>query len=236
MTRRLVLASLMVAAACHRDDAPRPSEGDDPWDHPAPAKPAAHRPPRKLSMDGTIDAPPELLATPLPGYADAKVGDWRAYTYVTVSGTRTFHATAIAEVTAVSAATVTIELRGRLAETGEQRSDGEDELPRAITVAHEIHHKRGDWAASDVQLTDDVRIVGGRSFPCKKLAFSSVDPMLPGKTVRNEVWLAPGIPVGGEIAAHEVQAMPSLTITSNADIIGFGDAAHTTWGTRPAGL
>ena len=147
-------------------------------------------------MDGTIEgATKALLATPLPGYADPKVGDWRAYRHVTTGQLGNFHATAIAVVTAVTPTDVTIELSGRLDETGEQRSDG-------------------------AELADDARTIDGRTFAYKKIS----------------VWLSPDVPAGGEVALREVQATSALTITATSDLIGFGDASHTTWGKRPPGF
>lgn len=238
---RVALTALLALAACRADRPPAERAAHDPWAEPSrapPTPPAPHAPAaRELSMAGKIDgAAPGLLATALPGYADPKVGDWRAFRHITSGELGTFHATAIAEVTAVTPASVTIELRGRLDETGEQRSDGADVLPRAFTVEHEIHRQHGDWEASEVELTDAVRTLGGRGFPCKKLAFASADPMMPGKDTRVEVWLSPDVPAGGEVAVREVQKMPSLTITMTSDLIGFGDATHTAWGVRPAGL
>ena len=188
-------------------------------------------------MDGKIEgATAALLATPVPGYADAKVGDWRAFRHVTTGKLGNFHATALAVVTAVTATTVTVELSGRLDETGQQRSDGADELPRAFTVEHEIHRQHGDWTASALEVTDVSRTIDGRSFACKKIAFASADPLLPDKRTRVEVWLSPDVPAGGEVAVREVQKLPGFTIEATSDLIGFGDASHTTWGQRPAGL
>lgn len=232
------LAVVLAIAACDsgKKTAPATQASDDPWNSPgsaAPPKPARVRP---LSMDGTIEASPELLKTPLPGYANAKVGDWRAFRHVTTGTMGDFHATAIAVVTAVTPDTVTIELSGRLDETGEQRSDGADAIPTAFTVAHEIHRQHGDWTASHVELTDDPHAIAGRTFPCKKLAFASVDPMMPNKDTHVETWLSAEVPAGGEVAVREVQKTSALTIAMTSDLIGFGDATHTVWGTRPAGL
>jgi len=181
---------------------------------------------RKLSMEGEIKgATPELLATSLPGYSDPKVGDWRAYRYITVGNLGTFHATAIAIVTAVTPTSVTIELSGRLDETGEQRTDGADEFPRSYTVAHEIHRHHSDWPASRVDLTDDIHAIAGRSFRCKKLVASFADPLMPGKDTTVEACLSPEVPAGGEVFVREVQKTPTFTITSTGDLIGFGQRA-----------
>ena len=249
---RATVITILGITACGHDRAPGdrnnpPAPGKpaavDPWSAPRPDRPVTapspppRKPPRPLSMDGKIEgATPSMLATPLSGYANAKVGDWRAFTHVTTNGEHVFHATAIAVVTAVTPTTVTIELSGRLAETGEQRSDGEDVFPRAFTVDHEIHRHHGDWTASAVEVTDDKRTIDGRSFPCKRIAFASLDPLLPGKSVQVEVWLSPEVPAGGEVAVREVQKAPAYTITSVSDLIGFGDATKTMWGARPTGL
>ena len=235
----LVRAALivMLAACGKREAASHEAPARDPWADPAPRTPDPPAAPRKLDMAGTIEgATPALLATPLPGYKDAKVGDWRAYRHVTIGKLGNFHATAIAVVTAVSPTSVTIQLSGRLDETGEQRSDGADEMPRAYTVEHEIHRHHGDWTASHVELGDEPHAIAGRTFPCKKLAFASVDPMLPNKDTRVEVLLSPDVPAGGEVAVREVQIMPAMTLTMTSDLIGFGDATHTLWGNRPTGL
>lgn len=237
---RAALITILLVAACGKGEPakrePAPA-GHDPWADPPPPRAPEPVRVRKLSMDGTIEgATPALLATPLSGYRDSKVGDWRAYRHITTGKLGDFHATAIAEVTAVTPTTVTVEFRGRLDETGEQRSDGADEFPRAFTIEHEIHRQHGDWAASRVEVTDEAHTEGDRSFPCKKLSFASADPMLPRKETTVEVWLSPDVPAGGEVAVHEVQKMPAMTLTSTSDLIGFGDASHTMWGTKPAGL
>ena len=229
------LIAVLALAACDAGKKAAPAT-DDPWNSPGSAAPPKAPRVRPLSMDGTIEAPAELLKTPLPGYANAKVGDWRAFRHVSTGTIGDFHATAIAVVTAVTPDTVTIELSGRLDETGEQRSDGADAIPSAYTVAHEIHRSHGDWTASHVELTDNARTIAGRTFPCKKLAFASVDPMMPNKDTHVETWLSPDVPAGGEVAVREVQKTPALTFTMTSDLIGFGDATHTAWGTRPAGL
>ena len=238
--RGAVRTALLVLVACHGDKPAENRATDDPWNAPrkssSPEPPSKPKPPRPLSMDGTIEAPAELLATSLPGYAEPKVGDWRAFRHITSGELGTFHATAIAEVLAVDASTVTIELRGRLDETGEQRSDGSDIFPRTFTVAHEIHRQHGNWAASKIALTEEPLEIAKRSFATKKVSASFIDPMFPNKEVRVEVWLSPEVPAGGEVAQREVQKMPAMTITSTSDLIGFGDISHTTWGTRPQGL
>jgi hypothetical protein len=238
---RVLIAIPLVGACSGHHDADRERAKPDPWAAPPPAAVATAKPPSrlrsKLSMDGKIEgAAPALLAMPLPGYADTKVGDWRAYRYITTGKLGDFHATAIAVVIAATPTTVTIEFSGRLDETGEQRSDGATEFPRAYTVEHEIHHQHGDWTASGIELTTEVRTIEGHHFSCQKLASAFADPLMPGKDTRVEVWLSPEVPAGGVVASREVQKAPALTITSTADLIGFGDADHTTWGKRPAGL
>lgn len=239
---RLALIAPLIAGACstHRDPADRERTAPDPWANPSPATASAPTPSRlaaKLPMHGKIEgSTPAVLATPLPGYADAKVGDWRAYRYITTGELGNFHATAIAVVTAVTPTTVTIEFSGRLDETGEQRTDGATEFPRAYTVEHEIHHQHGNWTASGVELTTEVRTIDGHSFSCQKLAVAFADPLMPRKDTRVEVWLSPEVPAGGIVASREVARTSALTITSTNDLIGFGDATHTTWGKRPAGL
>lgn len=234
-----IVFALVALAACDSGKKTAPAthgSSSDPWDSPGSAAPQKVRV-RRLSMDGTIEgASPELLKTPLPGYANAKVGDWRAFRHVTTGTMGDFHATALAVVTAVTPDTVTIELSGRLDETGEQRSDGADAIPTAYTVEHEIHRSHGDWTASHVVLADDAREVGGRTFPCKKLSFASADPMMPNKDTQVETWLSPDVPAGGEVAVREVQKTSGMTIRMTSDLIGFGDAANILWGTRPAGL
>lgn len=239
MRVRAIVFALVALGACDSGKKTAPAtqgSSTDPWDSPGSAAPQKVRV-RPLSMDGTIEgASPELLNTPLPGYANAKVGDWRAFRHVTTGTMGDFHATAIAVVTAVTPDTVTIELSGRLDETGEQRSDGADAIPSAYTVAHEIHRSHGDWTASHVVLTDDAREIGGRTFACKKLSFASADPMMPNKDTQVETWLSPDVPAGGEVAVREVQKTSGMTIRMTSDLIGFGDATHTAWGTRPTGL
>ncbi len=239
MLRTALIATLTIAA-CHGETHKAETHKADPWSDPAPpappAKPAV-RAPRVLDMDGKIEgATPALLATPLGSYAAAKVGDWRAFRHITTGKLGNFHATAIAVVTAVTATTVTIELSGRLDETGEQRSDGADVFPRVFTVEHEIHRQHGDWTASAVEVGEEPRVIDGRTFPCKKVTFASADPMFPTKQTKIEVWISPEVPAGGEVSQREVQQLGELVLPSTSDLIGFGDATRTMWGTRPAGL
>jgi hypothetical protein len=240
---RCAVLTVLVVAACGSDRAPADrASGEsaaDPWANPRPASeaPARRAPPvRPLSMEGEIQgATPELLATPLPGYDDPKLGDWRAYRYITLGNLGSFHSTAIAIVTAVTPTTVTIELSGRLDETGEQRTDGADEFPRRFTVAHEIH-RHHNWDASHVHLSDGEHSIAGRTFRCKKLEVSFDDPLMPGKDTTVEACLSAEVPAGGEVFVREVQKTPTFTITSTGDLIGFGNAHDTIWGKRPTGL
>src|SRR5512146_1915755 len=64
------------------------------------------------------DAPP-----PFEPYANAKVGDWRAYDYTTRSSLGNFSSHVIGRITAATADTATVTLTGRLDQTGEQRTE-----------------------------------------------------------------------------------------------------------------
>jgi hypothetical protein len=168
---------------------------------------------------------------PVQVFANAKVGDWYAFTYANRSSLANLTGRTIATVAAADADRVTLQFAGRIVETGESRT-GTHTQRRTQTLDQLLDH--ADWRVFDVTITDEDRTVGGRTFHCKKLVYSEGDPMFPKKKTHVEHWISPEV-VGGLVERHETQDLEALRFDMRMTIIGFGSGSATTWGTRPTG-
>jgi hypothetical protein len=201
-------------------------------DQPAPSRaatPVEARAPAAHATDGTHAAPFEM-------FANAKVGDWYAWRTVNGGSLGDIRTTALAWITAERADSVTRTYRGKIDATGEERAGRPEDFPRAgLTIDRFTSNDIGGWTLSDITMTDEVHVVGGRSFQCKKIVFASSDPMFPRKRTRTELWISTDVRAGGLVAEHEVQQLDAMTFDITQELIGFGTATETIWGTRPAG-
>jgi hypothetical protein len=190
-------------------------------------------------------APPSARPAPTPGvahpapfeaFSDARVGDWRAYQVLTTSSMAEFHSTVMASLVAVGERTVKRVVRGRIDNTGEQRTESPEELPRhGLTLERLIGYDVGGWTLSDLAVTHEAYLIGERAFGCTKLTYAASDPLLPRKRTRVTLWLSPEVPAGGVVARREEQHLDTLTFVIAEELFGYGTASSTTWGTRPAG-
>ena len=230
MSRRLQIAAfavsvaLLVAALVYT----RGGAGQD-ADAPAPASPPARLThPRPVA---TTDH-----AAPFEAFAQARVGDWYAYRVISTGSLAETHATAMVVVSAANDRTVVRALRGRNDATGEEPAEPSDEFPRAgLTLERLGGDDVGGWTLFDVATTPDQHVVDGRPFACTKVTFGSRDPLFPDKRTRTELWLSPEVPAGGLVASREEQHLGAMTFVMTEELIGFGTADGTIWGTRPAG-
>ncbi len=202
------------------------------WDsqqtYEAPARPVT-APRTAPKQAGAHPAPLEL-------FADAKVGDWYAYRVVNAGSLGGIQSTVLTWVTAVDASTVTRTWRGRLDTTGDEHSGHPETFPRAgLTLERLDGDDIGGWTLADLAVTDDVHVVGDHRFACKKIAFASSDPMFARKHTHSDLWISAEVPAGGLVAKREEQHLDAMTFVITEELIGFGTASGTTWGTRPTG-
>jgi hypothetical protein len=171
---------------------------------------------------------------PIEAFQHAREGDWYAYRVVNAGSFGGFTSTVVAWISAQTDAQVTRSVRGRLENTGEERTGRDEHFPRrGLTVERLTGKDIGEWPIFAVTVADEARAVGGRTFACKKIVFHSKDPMFPNKRTRTELWISPEVPGGGFVAEREVQHMDSMSFEITQELIGFGTASGATWGTRP---
>jgi hypothetical protein len=180
--------------------------------------------------------------SPIEVYANTKVGDWRAFTVKSEWSTKPVAtATVLARVHEVDDKQVVLSIHGRIDDTtlddAKQRHDTRDERrPRqGLTIDQLTGNDVGGWTIYNLVIADDDHTVGGRTFKCKKLTFSSDDPLIPAKRTRTELWISDEV-VGGIVEEREMQDMPNMTFVQTKVLIGFGTADATSWGTKPEGL
>lgn len=186
-----------------------------------------------------VAAPPADAEAGVPStlFADARAGDWHAYRVTSAGPYGILRSTAVTWVSDARADGVTRSVRGRLDGGDEVRTGRDEQFPRAgLTLARLLGHDHSGWTLFDVEVTDDVRTVGDRSFACTKFTFRSRDPMFPKKVTRTERWLSPEVPAGGLVAEREVQELGDARFEISQDLIGFGTAEGTRWGVRPPEL
>lgn len=175
---------------------------------------------------------------PIQVFAKAQVGDWAAHRITNRSSLleRDLVAIRISRVTAATDATVTIEHKGRM-ETGEgKREEWTQERRRAgLTIDQLVGNDVSDWRLIDVQTSDDSHEAGDRTFKCTQIAYAAIDPMFPSKKVRVTYWYTDEF-VGGLVEERDIQDLESVHIEQLTQLIGFGTATTTTWGTKPDGL
>lgn len=175
---------------------------------------------------------------PIQVYANAKVGDWRAYRVTTESSLApTTTATVLTWISKATDKDVTRSFKGKVDASDEVRSNRDEERPReGLTIDQLTGNDVGGWTIYDLVITDDERTVGGLTFKCKKIGYSSDDPLIPNKKTRTEMWIAADVPAGGVVEQREVQEMSNMRYVQTQQLIGFGDATGARWGTKPEGL
>ena len=176
--------------------------------------------------------------SPLQVYGGANVGDWHAYRVITeTSLAPPITATAIVAISKVTETTVTRSFSGRIDATGEVRQDRDENRPRqGLTLDQLTGNDVGGWTFTDIVVTDEVHEIASRSFQCKKISYHSYDPLFPTKRTHTDLWVSADVPAGGLVEEREVQELGNQRFVLTQQLLGFGDAAGTTWGTRPAGL
>jgi hypothetical protein len=176
--------------------------------------------------------------SPIEVYANAKVGDWRAYTVKSEWSTQPpIRATAMTRIREVTDQQIVRSFSGRLDETEETRPDRDERRPRrGLTIDQLTGNDIGGWTIYDLVITDEDHTVGGRTFKCKKLTYASNDPLVPSKRTRTVLWISAEVPVDGVVEEREIQDMPGVTFIQTQTLIGFGTAGATTWGEKPEGL
>ena len=189
---------------------------------------------RSAAAPATETLPSDQHAAPFDAFARANVGDWRAYRVMNGGSLGEIRTTAIEEVTDASEREVAVAWHGRVDATGEQRAGRPTRFPRTgLSLERLLGYDAAGWTVLDLAVTDDVRVVAGRSFKCKKLVVHERDPMFPEKQTRVELWLSDEVPVTGIVAEREHQELRGMTFDIELDVIGFGTRAVVAWGERP---
>jgi hypothetical protein len=175
---------------------------------------------------------------PLQVFATAKVGDWAAYRIINRSSLlpEEIVATKLAVITAATDATVTIEHKGRVDKDQHKRESWTQERPRqGLTIDQLTGNDVSKWQLIDVKTSDDPHAVGGRTFKSKQIAYAAIDPLFPTKKVRVTYWYSDEFPLG-LVEERDIQDLDAVHIEQLTELIGFGTASATTWGTKPDGL
>jgi hypothetical protein len=175
---------------------------------------------------------------PLQVFATAKVGDWAAYRIINRSSllAEEIVATKLATITAATETSVTIAHEGRVDHDAQKRESWTQERPRqGLTIDQLTGNDVSKWRLIDVQTSDDSHDVGGRAFKCKQIAYAAIDPMFPTKKVRVTYWYSDEFPLG-LVEERDIQDLDAVHIEQLIQLIGFGTATATIWGTKPAGF
>ena len=174
---------------------------------------------------------------PLQAYAKAQVGDWIAYRVSTTSSLlpNGVSGLVLGRVTAATDGDVTIDYKARGEKNIDRREAWSETHKRQNLTIDELTDNTNEWKLFDLQVNDDTHDVGGRAFKCKKLTYAKLDPMLPNTSVRDTAWYSEEVPLG-LVQDTDVQDMPNFHSEQTKQLIGFGTASATTWGTKPDGL
>jgi hypothetical protein len=168
---------------------------------------------------------------PIQVFAQAKVGDWITYRVTNRSSmlAREIEAIVTARVTAATDTRVTVEYRGSVPAQPEKHEQWTREYPRqGLTVDQLSGNDVSGWTIYDLVITDDVREVAGRKLATKRLSWAAKDPLFPTKRVRDELWIAADVPVGGLVAERDVQDMDTFHDEQIKELIEFGTADSVT--------
>jgi hypothetical protein len=174
---------------------------------------------------------------PIQVFAKAQVGDWAAYRIINRSTlfAEDIPTILIKRVTAADDRTVTIEHKGRM-EKGDKREEWTREYPRqGLTLDQLVGNDVSEWRLFDVKTSDDTHEVGGRAFKCKQITYAAIDPLFPNKKVRVTYWYSDELP-GGLVEERDIQDLDTTHMEQLTQLIGFGTATATTWGTKPDGV
>ena len=204
-------------------------------DDPPPAAQPASDQPSASAEHHTNDKHQGGMLSPIQVFAHAQVGDWKAYTVTTESSmAQTFTATSIERVSKADDKTVSRMFAGKVEQTGEIRRRAYEDRPRqGLTLDQLTTNDVGGWTLYDVQVTDDLHEIGGRTFKCKKISYASTDPMFADKRTHTDLWISDEVPLDGIVEEIEVQDLPNAHFRITKRVLGFGHDATTTWGERP---
>jgi hypothetical protein len=176
---------------------------------------------------------------PIQVFAKAQVGDWIAYRVTTRSTLipEEVGSVVLATITAVTDDEITIHYKARIEKGGYRRDDWTYQRPRqTLTLDQLVDNDIAEWRIIDVKITDDAHEVGGRSFACKQISYASIDPMFPSKRTRVTLWFSEEVSGLGLVEERETQDLETMHMEASKQLIGFGTATATTWGTKPDGF
>lgn len=175
---------------------------------------------------------------PIQVFAKAQVGDWIAYRVTNRSTALPDDISTIvlATITAATDTGVTVAYKGRMEKAGDRREQWTYERPReGLTIDQLTDNDVAQWRLIGLEVTDEKHEVGGREFACKQISYAGLDPMFPSKKSRTTLWISDEVP-GGLVEERDIQDLDAMHMEQIKQLIGFGTATATTWGTKPDGF
>ena len=176
---------------------------------------------------------------PIQVFAKAQVGDWIAYRVTNRSTALAEDVSTIvlATITAATDSGVTVAYKGRMETAGERREQWTYERPRdGLTIDQLTDNDVAQWRLIGIDVTADKHEVGGREFACKQISYAGLDPLFPSKKSRTTLWISDEVPAGGLVEQRDIQDLDTMHMEQIKQLIGFGTATATTWGTKPDGF
>jgi hypothetical protein len=170
-------------------------------------------------------AVPDLFAT-------SRVGDWHAYESLIESSMtpKPVTNTTTVWVSAADDNQVTRVIGGPT--EADKATNQTDQVPRQGLTLDHLTTNAELWRIYEVSITDEDHTVGGRSFKCKKITYSSRKSDEPNRVSHTELWISDEVPAGGLVEQRDVHEGADFKLTRR--LIGFGDAKTTRWGKKPA--
>jgi len=204
-----------------------------------------HTPPSRSSDSTLAKSAPEAntapLAVPAPAshpapvnvFAKAVVGDWSAFRIEHKSSLLEAGSTVLWTVTSADAVTVVVGGKGRL-DTGEEKDLRDMTFPRSdLTLERLLEMDYSEWKILRAETGQEPHQVGGRSFDCTTVTFSSSDPLFPDKQTETQIWFSAEVTGSGIVESREVQLLGDMRFEITKTLVGFGSKEKTTWGERP---
>jgi len=211
------------------------------YDRAAPGAPLDDAGPRGTATEpfpgtgASMPAPPagDLHPAPVNVFADAAEGDWSAFQVHSRSELLDATSTVLWQVTSVSDDSVIVGGKGRLV-GGKEQTLRDMVFPRSgLTLERLLELDYGEWTILTTKTSEEPHEVGGRTFECTKVVFTSRDPLFPGKQTETQIWFSRAVNGSGIVESREVQQLGEMRFEITKTLIGFGTATATTWGERP---
>ncbi|HZU98909.1 MAG TPA: hypothetical protein VFF73_19535, partial [Planctomycetota bacterium] len=122
--------------------------------------------------------------------------------------------------------------------TGQADDEDEERRPHARQVtrrelvsALDLDGGVKDRAASDVSVTNDDIVVGGRSFRCQRLGYSARDPL--GADEYHMIWRSDAVKTTGVVRERMTKKVGGLTLELEATLEAYGTESGEEWPALP---